>query len=140
MEFLSIIASLTNRRPILSTRETDAVKLPPFRQRDVLNGKLAVFAETGDPASPTEIVPVDGSGGIGLTDGKGVIYAEATAIAVQNQNEIMFTLAVNSPALTSAFSATADDSIDAFFEARVTQGAQDEMLLREAVTIQTAAL
>jgi hypothetical protein len=59
---------------------------------------------------------------------------------VQNGNEITFTIAVNSTTLTSAFADTTDDSIEAFFEARITQGGQDELLLREAVTIQTSAL
>jgi hypothetical protein len=140
MAFLSIVASLTSKRPIVSEKVTDPIELPPFRQRDVLNGIITTVSETGDPSAPTQDAVVTGSSGIGLTDGMSVVYAQATAVQVQNGNEITFTIAVNSTTLTSAFADTTDDSIEAFFEARITQGGQDELLLREAVTIQTSAL
>lgn len=139
MEFLALIASLTQRATVVSEQVLDRALVPPFSFGDVLNGKITVVSETGDPTQPTQDVPLDSSSGVALTDGAGVIYAQASGVTIQNVNEIAFTLVVDGNALTQALAATIDDSIPAFLEARGTIGAQDELILREPVVITKAA-
>ncbi len=139
MEFLALIASITQRVVVVSEQILDRALVPPFSFGDALNGKIAVISETGDPTQPTQDVPLDSSNGVALTDGAGVIYAQASGVTIQNVNEIAFVLIVDGDALTAALAATTDDTIPAFLEVRGTIGAQDELILREPTVITKAA-
>jgi hypothetical protein len=136
MEFLSLVASTTKRRPIVSEEVTSVAEMPAFANTDALQGKITVVAETSDPTAPTAAVPINTSSGIALTDGNGVVYAAAGILGVLNSNELNFTMMVQSDALLSALALSGRDYVDAFFEVRVTQGAQDLLLLKEPVIIE----
>jgi len=139
MEFLSLIASLTQRATVVSEQILDKELVPPFALGDVLDGKIAVVSETSDPTQPTEDVPLDSSGGVALTDGAGIVYAAATNVTIQNINEITFTLVVDSVALQQALALSSEDAIPVFLEARGTIGAQDSLILREPTVITKTA-
>ena len=139
MEFLSLIASLTQRATVVSEQILDKELVPPFALGDVLDGKIAVVSETSDPTQPTEDVPLDSSGGVALTDGAGIVYAAATNVTIQNINEITFTLVVDSVALQQALALSSEDAIPVFLEARGTIGAQDTLILREPTIITKTA-
>ena len=139
MEFLSLIASLTQRAVVVSDQVLDKELVPPFSFGDVLDGKIAVVSETGDPTQPTQDVPLDSSGGVALTDGAGVVYAAAIGVTIQNVNEITFTLVVDSVALQQALALITEDALPVFLEARGTIGAQDSLILREPTVITKTA-
>lgn len=135
MEFLSLVASLTQRATVVSTQILDQFSLPWFSLGDALSGKIVIISETGDPTAPTAVVAIDSSSGIALTDGAGVIYAQATNLQVTNINELTFDMVVNTAELVAALTASEDSSVEAFLEVRITKDSQDELLLREATSI-----
>ncbi len=137
MEFLQLIASSTQRATIVSSQITDHFQVPPFAQGDLIEGKVVVFNETGNPAAPTAPFNMDGCTGVALTNGRDVIYCTAGGSIVVTGNIITFTLDVSGTELEAMFAD--DDWLDAFFEVRVSEDGQDGLLLREAVTIERAA-
>jgi hypothetical protein len=138
MEFLQLIASSTRRGTIESELITNNFQVPPFAQGDLIDGRIVVVYETGNPVEPTAAFVFDTCTGVALTDGRDVIYAQAGALAVVT-NAITFELAVESAELTAAMDASDDDWIDAFLEVRIAAEGQDGLLLREPVTIERAA-
>lgn len=139
MEFLSFVASLTRKRPLVSRLLANVRDIPAFGETDVVRGRIAVVIETGDPTDPTSPADIQGSTGIGLTDGISVVYAPAIILSVENGNEVNFKMVVDSQPLRDALALTTDDYIPAFFEARIQKDDQEELLLREAVIITKAA-
>jgi len=141
MEFLNLVASLTQKRAITSAEIVDPITVAPFAYTESLQGKVIVLRETGDPTAPTEAVGLDASSGVALTDGRSIIYANALILPISgdDDNEVNFTLVVDSAELTAAFAATELDWIPAYLEVRIVKDSQDELLLREAVIIQLAA-
>jgi len=134
-----LTASIDRCKPIRSPILPDVIDLPAFAQDDLVIGQVAVVSETGDPTAPTTTVAVTGSNKIALTDGRSVIYADATINPVTPPNVLNFNLSVAGTELDTAFAATTDDFIVAFFEVRATAGGEDVLLLREAVTINKTA-
>jgi len=136
METLTLVVDITSRRTIASKYIIDPKTPPQFVRGDVLSGRISVVSETQDPTQPTTGVAVTASSEIALTDGLSVTYASATSIAVQNGNDLVFTLSVDSPALDAVLQAI--DSINAFLEVRATINNVDTLIAREAVTIAQA--
>lgn len=139
MQLVTLVASVTKRRTIVSSRITDVSPVPAFGTGDKIEGKIVVLSETGDPTDPTKAFPVDGSSLIALSDGMGNVYAPAIIGSVSNSNELNFSMLVSSGALDIALAATTEDFIEAFLEARVNSDTQDMLLLREPTTIERAA-
>jgi hypothetical protein len=139
MDFLSIVASITKKRPIASNTLTELAELPPFGHSDSIAGTIKVVTETNDPTGPTQPITLDSSSGVALTDGAGVVYANGIIVGIQNNNEIHFTMVVESQALIDALALTTNDYINAFFEARGRYQGQDMLILREPVAIMKAA-
>ena len=137
MAFLSLTASLTQRATVVSDEILDKQLVPPFSFGDALSGEVSVIEETGDPTAPSQPVALDSSNGVALTDGAGVIYAFGTNVQIANVNKVTFDLVVNSDDLVAALLDA--DEIEAFFEVRISVGVQDELLLREPVTITKSA-
>ena len=135
METLTLVIDITSKRSVVSKYITDPLLLPPFTQGDVISGRISVVSETGDPTAPTTGVLVTGSSNIALTDGQSVTYAAATGINVQNSNDLVFNMDVESAALTAALTG---DYISAFFEVRAAIGGVDTLIAREPVTITQA--
>jgi hypothetical protein len=94
--------------------------------------------ETGDPTAPTAPFVFDTAVQVALTDGRGVIYADAGALSVTS-NVISFELSVTSPALDLALELIDQDWIDGYLEVRIAENGQDGLLLREPITIEQAA-
>lgn len=139
MEFLQFIANSTRRATCVSELITDHFQIPPFAQGDLIDGKIVVVHETGDPTAPTAAFVFDGCTGIALTNGKNIVYAAAGGIAVVG-NTITFELSVASPELDLAMAELPDeDWIEGFFEVRISGNGQDGLLLREPVTIERTA-
>jgi hypothetical protein len=138
MNFFQLVASTTKRRAIVSDRITDPFQVPPFARGDSINGSIIALSETGDPTAPTAPFPLTACLGIALTNGKDVTYAIASGLGVVN-NVINFTLDVEGVELDALLTTVEGDWIDAFLEVRVSVDAQDGLLLREPITIQSAA-
>jgi hypothetical protein len=139
MEFFQLIANTTRRATCVSELITDHFQIPPFAQGDLIDGRIVVLHETGDPTAPTATFDFTTCTGVALTDGKNVIYANGGGILVL-ANSITFELSVASPELDAAMAAVPDaDWIEAFFEVRISGSGQDGLLLREPVTIERAA-
>jgi hypothetical protein len=134
MELLQLIASATQHKTIISALITDHFQVPPFSQGDLIDGKIVVLGETGDPTAPTAPFTFDACTGVALTNGTDVIYAAAGGIAAAG-NTITFELEVSSAALIEALVAVTDDWIEGFLEVRISANGQDGILLREPVTI-----
>ncbi len=137
MELLSLIASVTQRRAIVSEDITDPTNVAPFGHGDILDGIIRVVIETADPTNPTTAFNVDTSvsNAVALTDGEGVTYADGSITGISNGNRMSFGLEVTSATLTDALEATEAGYINAFLEVRITSGDQDILLLREPVII-----
>lgn len=139
MNFLSLIASLTQRAAVVSEQVLDRFNVPPFMLGDAFDGKITVVSETGDPTAPTQDVALDSASAVSLTDGRSVVYAEATGIAISNINEVDFTMVVDGVDLLAALALVDIDTIEAFLEVRITKDSQDILLLREPVVIARSA-
>jgi len=137
MELLSLVVSVTSRRAIISKYLTETASLPALAFGDTLDGRITCVAETYDPTEPTVGVSVTGSTKIALTDGATVLYAQASGIAVQNSNELVFTLVVTGTALLAAFGTAL--FADAYLEIRATINGKDELIAKEPITILRAA-
>lgn len=138
LELLSFVLSASQRRPIINQLLTDPLILPPFVRGDSVSGRIPVVTETGDVTSPTTALALTGSNGIALTDGDSIVYANASIAAVQNVNELVFSLNIASPALNTALLTVS--YINAFLEIRGTVATgQDSLLCHEEVTIAKTA-
>ena len=137
MELLTLVASLTQRRVIVSEDITTPINVAPFAQGDTISGVIRVVQETSDPTNPTTAVNVDTSddNAVALTDGAGTSYADATITEITSGNRVAFELEVVSDALIAAMQAAQGGYINAFLEARITSDSQNILLLREAVII-----
>lgn len=135
MDFLSIVASVTKKRPIASTRLTEAITLAPIAHEDVFAGTIFAVAETNDQTGPTIPLTLDSSMGVALTNGISVVYANAIILGVENGNEIHFTMVVDGADLRAALAATTADWIEACLEVRAGAEGQDQLLLREPIII-----
>ncbi len=138
MAFLSLIASLTQRRCVVSDQILDVFDVPPWVYDDNLIGEIAVISETGDPTAPSQDVPIDAATVVAVTDGQSVVYANAIIMPVTDINVVNFTMVVNSDALVAAIAG--NDSIPAFLEVRIAKDGQDFALLREPITIANSAV
>jgi hypothetical protein len=136
MELLTLVVSVTSRRVIRSKYITDPADIPVFGLGDVMNGRIVCVSETYDCTEPTIGVTVTGSTLIALTNGASVIYATATGIAVENNNELVFALTVTGSALIAAMGV---EFLNAFLEIRATISSQNELIAKEPVTITRAS-
>lgn len=138
MEFLSLVASITQRRAIASEGIPNPANVAPFANEDVIDGVVRVVQETFDPTNPTTPYNIDSGGSVTLTDGAGKVYATGTDLAVASGYRLSFKLSVTSDPLTADLAAAElnnEDHIDGFFEVRIIIGDQDILLLREPCII-----
>jgi hypothetical protein len=134
MDSLSLVLSLTSRRNIVSKLIADPVLIPEIGYGDVISGRASIVSETGDPTEPTTGVVITG-GGVSVTDGLGTVYASSPTPAVQNSNDLVFTLTVTGTALAAALAAVTADFLPAFLEVQATISGGNVLVIKEPITI-----
>jgi hypothetical protein len=135
METLDLVVSVTSRRTIVSKYVTDPLLVSVMALGDTLKGRVSVVQEVNDPTMPTTGVAVT-AGRVAITDGLGVIYADASPVTIENGNDIVFTLNVAGNALTTAM--TGVEYLAAMLEIRATVDGVDSIIANEAITIAQA--